>query len=542
MPADSPLSKDGGITRRGFLKGILGVGLGSAVVSILGWNFFKRPIPGSIHGALHGLGHLVRQRNTDIKITETQRTQVVIVGGGISGLTAGWWLSKNKLSDFKLLELSNDIGGNSVGGANSTSAYPWGAHYVPLPNKRCTDAIEVLEEMGLVKFENDKVIVIDESAQCFDPRERLFKHGKWLDSVGPQLGLSADSDRVLNEFGNFVEKMKSAKGSDGKYGFDIPVENSSRDAAFLMLDKISFKEFLISKEWADPELLWYVDYCCRDDFGLSIEKVSAWAGIHYFCSRHKETSGPSDEPILTWPEGNFKIAKFLSGKISAQIQKQCVVTNVKNHKGRCLTTYFQNSTQTWHQIESEKVIYAAPRYTAKYLIEDYVSPSSVPGYTPWIVANITLKATRELDISNFAWDNVWRDSDSLGFIHAKHQSLRTQVSETVVTYYLPCDRKPEKLSRVNLLKMSHAELCEIVVADLQIAYPTIRDSLVQMDFWIWGHGMPGPGIGFLWSGQREVLHKPYGNIHFAHSELSGISIFEEAQYWGKRAAESVLKS
>jgi hypothetical protein len=33
------------------------------------------------------------------------------------------------------------------------------------------------------------------------------------------------------------------------------------------------------------QLLNYIDYCCRDDFGLGIKEVSAWAGIHYFAAR-----------------------------------------------------------------------------------------------------------------------------------------------------------------------------------------------------------------------------------------------------------------
>ena len=36
----------------------------------------------------------------------------------------------------------------------------------------------------------------------------------------------------------------------------------------------------------DPQLRWYLDYCCRDDYGAGMAQVSAWAGIHYFASRH----------------------------------------------------------------------------------------------------------------------------------------------------------------------------------------------------------------------------------------------------------------
>ena len=39
----------------------------------------------------------------------------------------------------------------------------------------------------------------------------------------------------------------------------------------------------------------------------------------------------------------------------------------------------------------------------------------------------------------------------------------------------------------------------------------------------------------------NIIEDKTGNIWFANSDLSGISIFEEAQYRGVRAAEAALK-
>ena len=41
-------------------------------------------------------------------------------------------------------------------------------------------------------------------------------------------------------------------------------------------------------------LRWYVDYACRDDFGLRASECSAWAGMHYFAARllHADDSPP----------------------------------------------------------------------------------------------------------------------------------------------------------------------------------------------------------------------------------------------------------
>jgi hypothetical protein len=50
-----------------------------------------------------------------------------------------------------------------------------------------------------------------------------------------------------------------------------------------------------------------------------------------------------------------------------------------------------------------------------------------------------------------------------------------------------------------------------------------------------------PRPGFLWGGPRLREAQPFGNIHFAHSDLSGIALFEEAFHHGIRAAEEVLR-
>jgi hypothetical protein len=53
--------------------------------------------------------------------------------------------------------------------------------------------------------------------------------------------------------------------------------------------------------------------------------------------------------------------------------------------------------------------------------------------------------------------------------------------------------------------------------------------------------MISPRTNFLWNGEREAAQKPFRNIHFAHSDLSGIALFEEAFYHGIRAAREILE-
>jgi hypothetical protein len=58
----------------------------------------------------------------------------------------------------------------------------------------------------------------------------------------------------------------------------------------------------------------------------------------------------------------------------------------------------------------------------------------------------------------------------------------------------------------------------------------------------WGHAMISPRPNFIWNGVCEKAMQPYRNIHFAHTDLSGIALFEEAFFHGLRAANEVSKT
>ncbi len=52
--------------------------------------------------------------------------------------------------------------------------------------------------------------------------------------------------------------------------------------------------------------------------------------------------------------------------------------------------------------------------------------------------------------------------------------------------------------------------------------------------------MVRPAPGLLWDADLPGLARPLGAIHFAHTELSGFALLEEAQDHGLRAAEEIL--
>ena len=49
-------------------------------------------------------------------------------------------------------------------------------------------------------------------------------------------------------------------------------------------------------------------------------------------------------------------------------------------------------------------------------------------------------------------------------------------------------------------------------------------------------------MGFQWGGARVKAQQPFGPIHFANTDLSGVALFEEAFDHGLRAAEEILSA
>ena len=80
------------------------------------------PLPkGEILGASNVLGHRLRAGQIP-EPNETLKTPVIIVGGGIAGLSAGWKLQQAGFTDFAILELEPEVGGNVRSGKNVVTA------------------------------------------------------------------------------------------------------------------------------------------------------------------------------------------------------------------------------------------------------------------------------------------------------------------------------------------------------------------------------------------------------------------------------------
>lgn len=472
----------------------------------------ERRIEGSFVNEAWPLGHRLRDHASFHTPTRQVRTPIVIVGGGIAGLSAAWRLDKLGFHDFVLLEMEPQAGGNSRWGENEITRFPWAAHYVPVPSRKPSLARELLEELGVLHDGK-----WNERALCFAPQERLFLHGRWQEGIEPELGMTA-ADRA--QFRAFEQRIKEFRATGQ---FTIPMENGARPDP---LDQQSMAGWLTENRWTSPYLRWYIDYACRDDYGSLARDTSAWAGIHYFASREPEEKGP-----LTWPEGNGWIARRLLEKLSHYVRTRSPVYRIT----RDLRVFTEDA-----EYRAEAVIFAAPTFLAHYLIED-APPASGFQYSPWLTANLTLDRIPQQRETELAWDNVIYESPALGYVNATHMNIGSRQERSVWTYYWSLAEHSPSEARALLLAKDWAHWKEAILNDLGRAHPDIRGCVSRIDIMRMGHAMVRPTPGFVFSEERRRWQQPLARIHFANSDLSGFSIFEEAQYRGVRAAERALK-
>jgi hypothetical protein len=71
--------------------------------------------------------------------------------------------------------------------------------------------------------------------------------------------------------------------------------------------------------------------------------------------------------------------------------------------------------------------------------------------------------------------------------------------------------------------------------------PDLEGAIRRIDVWRWGHAMIRPAPGFMWGAARQAAARFVPPLFAAHSDLSGISIFEEAHYRGTLAAEAAMR-
>ncbi|HBY35787.1 MAG TPA: hypothetical protein DEH65_12540, partial [Delftia acidovorans] len=380
------------------------------------------------------------------------RAKVVIAGGGMAGLAAARALELAGVQGVALLDTQQAMGGNSQGGSIAGLPCPLGAHYLPLPGDDAAEVQDWLEALGLRQRRAGRW-QYDERHLCHSPQERLFWQGAWHEGLLPVDGVAS---RTLEQYELFARSV--AQEMD-RAAFAMPSirvwqREGRLPAAHAALDGQTMQAWLTSQGIDDAQLIWYLEYCCRDDFGAGLARVSAWAGIHYFASRHgfsaprrqdERTAEEAGDAVLTWPQGNGWLSQQLvAGLGSTDLQTDCSVLSIAEGADGVEIDVYHHGRQQHERWLAARCVVALPSFIAARVVRD--APDflrAVAGrldWAPWLVANIHLqRPLADRPGADPAWDNVLfadPNAGGLGYVDAGHQGLdRLTPRPTVLSYY-----------------------------------------------------------------------------------------------------------
>ena len=547
MKTSGPITYNKLFSRRSLVV----AGSAGAVLSAVGFSkwqnlesFFNYKNLDQIKVKSHDLsevGHRLRIPWVESEYDFSHTEKISILGAGIAGLSCGYFLSKQQSKSFSIYDLGTNSGGNSDYFESDLSRASWGAHYLPVPSAENIPLIQFLKDHKIIVGENQGLPIYDEEYLCHDPQERLLIRGGWQNSLLPDYGLSGVEKDELKRFHDFTKKLKRAKGSDGQWVFDIPVEHSSRDEEYLVLDQESFYDFLIKNNFKSEALHWLCNYSCLDDFGTNHRKTSAWAGLHYFCSRRPDISGADEESILVWPEGNGFLKDKLEKSLAQPVKTQHLIRKItkQNNTFRVYIDSLMDNKKFY--LETEQIVYALPRYTYPYVADQDVKNYDQLKYNPWLVAHIKVKKSVLEKMHPLAWDTVRFLEKGLGYVNNNHQGTNPNQDEVLITSYYAFSDDSPKQEREKLRQMDSSQIRNFVLGELEKIHLGISTVITSIDYKILGHAMISPQVNFIWQQRANLLPRIKDGIIFAHSDMSGMSLFEEAFYQGHQAFETLLK-
>jgi hypothetical protein len=366
----------------------------------------------------------------------------------------------------------------------------------------------------------------------------------WDEGLLPQRGIDGDEWAQQQRFQSHMAELKLARGRDGRRVFALPMALASRDPVWRALDRISFRQWLLDHGYTAETVHWLANYACRDDYGSDYADTSAWAGLHYFACRNGEAANAASDSVLTAPEGNAWLMRALAKYAEGRLLTGALVWRIEEGR-QGLTVDVLLGDQTV-RIEAEKMIWAAPVFVLPRVwagIPTVLKSAAQGGvYAPWLTANLHLSAMpEERRGAPPAWDNVLYAGSGLGYVTATHQLIRRHPQGTVLTWYRALSELAPAAGRQLLLETPREIWAEAVLGELEQVLPNLRALTTRLDVFRNAHAMRRPVPGSLFGGQREQLANfRHPRIALAHADLSGFSLFEEAQYRGVMAARRWL--
>jgi protoporphyrinogen oxidase len=489
-------------TRRDFLKFVVAGSVAAGCpVDLRLLSAPAEAVP-SVDGDHFDVCHQVRDGYAFARPPVSKRYDVVIAGGGVSGLSAAYFLRKH---DFLLLEKEPHWGGNAYLEEYQGQAFATGSAFA----EKDSDASQLAAELGLTMLPINSA----------DP---TIVGGKWVKDTW---GAGLDELPYTTEIRESFKKFRAAI---------LAIETDKKEQQF---DNEPFTKYL--KGYA-PEIQQWWDAYGPSNWGAKSEDTSALVAITELQSI---VEGAKDDPRVTLPGGNGALSRRLAETIAAsnkeRMQGGATIVAVEPQKDEVHVTYIQDGQL--HTVAAKFVVMATPKFITARLVDglpDAQRDAMISfRYCPYPVVNMIF----DKPVYTRAYD-TWCPGNTFTDFIVADWVMRGQPGfkqgNNILTFYTPL---PEP-DRIKLLKEDGCRnIAMKVLADFKKLQPEFNVDPVEIHLYRRGHPMflPTPGT---FTNLIPAARRPLDRVFFGNTDSIGpVSDVSNAILASKQAVEWMEK-
>ncbi len=433
-----------------------------------------------VDGEDNRICHQVRDGKVFTRPPVSARHDVVIVGGGVSGLTAAYRLRHR---DFLLLEKEPHWGGNAYGMEYEGSIYATGSAFLT----KDEHAYAFSKEIGL------EPLPVDNSDASIIRGELV------LDTWGDGLNKLPYPAPVRESFKKFKKEMLA-----------IDVEKGGKE----FLDK-PFSDFV--KGYPEELKQWW-DNFGPSNWGAASEDTAASVAI-FALQDMAEESAKDDR--YTWPGGLGAITKKLAEILQPhkdRMQTGATTVAVVSEKEEVQVTYMLGGELK--TVAAKAVIMATPKFITRRIVDSLPDKQSDAmhqiRYIPYPVVNLIF----DKPVFNHGYDtwcpgNAFTDVIVADWVIQKQPGYQQKFN--ILSCYTPM---PEENRGYLLNEAGARKVAANVLSDFQKLMPGLNVDPIEVHIYRRGHPlyMSTPG---LYTQVQPLVRQPLDRVFFANTDSEG---------------------
>jgi len=489
-------------SRRDFLKFIVAGSVAAGCPIDLSLLAAPGDASPKIEGEHYEICHQIRDEQKFARPPVSKRYDIVIAGGGASGLSAAYFLQGQ---DFLLVEKEPHWGGNATMEEYQSQRFCTGSAF----DYKGAAGDQLAREIGLTQLP-------------INSPDATIINGKWVaDTWGAgldELPYPADVRASFKKFRSDMLALAADKNQD-------------------QFDSIPLTKYL--KAYA-PEVKEWWDCYGPSNYGAKSVDTSAMVAL---IELKEQAESAQDDPRVTLPGGNAvitqKLSEILQAKYAERMISGATIVAVEPQKNEVHITYFHAGEL--HTVAAKFVIMATPKLITSRLVsglsDDQRNLMQSFRYCPYAVINMVFDKpvyTRAYD--TWCPGNSFADMIVADWVNLKQPDY--QQKNGILTFYTPLSES----DRGNLLETQGCRrIAGNVLRDFHKLLPEFNAEPLEVHFYRRGHPIflstPGTYTKLI-----PAANRPLDRIVFANTDSVGPeSVFYGAVDASRRAVEWVKK-